>query len=70
MERFQYMTLAYPEYGAFGYAVYENQPDRPILRVVSGAHYGTEQTANLAGARVCDRVRRVAERHCDEWVAA
>ena len=66
--RFNHTTFS--ENGAFGWAVYENQPDHPILRVVSGAHYGTEQTANLAGARVCERVRRVAERHGLELVAA
>ena len=66
--RFNHTTFS--ENGAFGWAVYENQPDRPILRVVSGAHYGTETLANLAGARVCERVKRVAERHARELVAA
>jgi hypothetical protein len=71
MERFGYLVCHYPDQGGnFGFAVYENGYDRPFVRVVSGAHYGTEQTANLAGARVCERVRRVAERHGMELVAA
>ena len=66
--RFNHTTFS--ENGAFGWAVYENHPDRPILRVVSGAHYGTETLANLAGARVCERVKRVAEKYGMQEVAA
>ena len=66
--RFNHTTFS--ENGAWGYAVIELYDDKPILRVVSGAHYGTETLANLAGARVCDRVKRVAEKYGMQEVAA
>ena len=69
-ERFGYLTQYHPDLGGYSWSVFEIYDDKPVLRVVSGAHYGTSQLAELAGQRVWARVMRVAERYGMTEVAA